>query len=169
MDQHGDLQKLAKLIRGIRTAMLTTVEPDGCLRSRPMATQEMDPDGSLWFFTGASSRKVSETRRNHHVSITYQDTDDHQRYVSVSGSAELVFDKDKMRQLWNPAYKAWFPKGLDDPEIALLKVTIEKAEYWDSPASPVVYLVGMAKALATGKPMGSIGDHAKVELQRNAS
>lgn len=162
-DNDESIQKLGKLIKGIRTAMLTTVESDGTLRSRPMATQDVEFDGTLWFFTAASSPKVRETRHNNNVSVTYQNGSD-QVYVSVSGTAELVFDEAKKREFWTPLYKAWFPKGVDDPEVALLKVTVEKAEYWDAPSSSIVYLFGMAKALVTGKPLTEIGDHAKVEL-----
>jgi general stress protein 26 len=63
----------------------------------------------------------------------------------------MVRDKQKAEELWNPAYKAWFPKGLDDPDLALLKVSATQAEYWDSSSSAVVHLVGFVKALATGE------------------
>lgn len=88
---------------------------------------------------------------------------DDQRYVSISGWAELVRDHQKMEELWNPLYKAWFPDGLDDPNLALLKVHVRKAEYWDSPNSKVVQLVGFAKALVTGQPYQG-GENEKIRL-----
>lgn len=156
------VKTLGKLIRDIKFAMLTTAEPDGTLRSRPMATQQHDFDGTLWFFTKASTPKVAEAQQDHHVNVSYS-SPDHNQYVSVSGLATLVRDPVKAKELWNPLYKAWFPDGLDDPDLALLRVDVTKAEYWDTPSSPVVHVVGFVKALATGtsyKP----GEHAKVEL-----
>ena len=105
-----NVQKLNKLIKGIRIAMLTTTEADGVLRSRPMATQQNDFDGQLWFFTGKSSHKVVEIGKDYHVNLSYADPSDN-RYVSISGTAELVTDAAKIMELWNPILKAWFPKG----------------------------------------------------------
>jgi general stress protein 26 len=144
------MEKLRDLIKGIRTAMLTTIDADGSLHSRPMATQEAELDGDLWFFTGASSPKVAEVGRDRRVNLSYAAPDDN-RYVSVSGTARLVLDKAKAKELWNPILKAWFPEGLDDPNLALLQVKVEKAEYWDAPSSKMVQLVGFLKAIATGE------------------
>lgn len=155
-------KKLHDLIKDIRFAMLTTVEEDGTLRSRPMATQEFEFDGDLWFFTAAHAPKVDEVQHNQHVNVSYAEPKD-QKYVSISGTAQLVRDRAKIEELWNPLFKAWFPQGLDDPELALLKVSVDKAEYWDSPSSKVVRLVGFAKALLTGKQIGNPGDNAKIE------
>ncbi len=161
-EREQSIKKLGELIKDIQFAMLTTVDEDGKLRSRPMATQRAEFDGELWFFTGASSEKVDEVEHEHQVNVSYADTE-HQRYVSVSGAAQLVRDQQKARDLWNPAYKAWFPDGLDDPDLALLRVRVEKAEYWDSPSSTVVHLLGFVKALATGQRMEP-GENEKIEL-----
>jgi general stress protein 26 len=150
MKTENDIQKLATLIKGIKVAMLTTQETDGTLRSRPMATQAAEFDGTLWFFTQASSHKVDEIDREHNVNVSYADAGDN-RYVSVSGRARLVRDRAKIDELWSPILKAWFPRGKDDPETALLRVDVEKAEYWDAPSSTIVKLVGFAKAMATGQ------------------
>lgn len=149
-DQNDDVRKLGKLIKGIRVAMLTTVDDGGVLRSRPMETQTAEFDGTLWFFTQFSSHKVSEVGREHHVNVSYADPGDN-RYVSVSGMASVVRDRAKIDELWSPVLKAWFPKGKDDPDIALLRVDVDGAEYWDAPSSTLVKLAGLAKALATGK------------------
>lgn len=159
-----NVAKLADLIRDVRIAMLTTIEADGCLRSRPMATQETEFDGTLWFFTWVDSAKVHEIERDHHVNISYANPSD-EVYVSVSGTARLTRDPAKAKELWNPMHKAWFPKGLDDPNLGLLRVDVEKAEYWDSPSSKVVQLIGFAKALATGKSWaGEAGENEKLTL-----
>ena len=160
--EKSDVEKLRELIKGIRIAMLTTVDQDGSLRSRPMATQQTEFDGDLWFFTPHSSAKVGEVGREHQVNVSYADPDD-QRYVSVSGTASVVRDRAKAEELWNPFLKAWFPKGLDDPDLALFKVEVQKAEYWDAPSSTMVYLVGLAKAAVTGK-RPDIGENEKLDL-----
>src|SRR5690242_20494485 len=108
------VEKLAKLIKGIKIAMLTTTCDDGTMRSRPMATQRTPFDGELWFFTDDESPKVAEIRKDQHVNVSYADADSN-TYVSVSGRAMLVKDRAKAKELWNPLYKAWFPEGLDDP------------------------------------------------------
>lgn len=157
-----NITKLNDLIKDIRIAMLTTQEPDGTLRSRPMATQQVAFDGDLWFFTYADSSKVAEVQHERHVNVSYAAPDD-QRYISVSGTATLVHDRKKMEELWNPIFKAWFPKGLDDPNIALLKVDVIQAEYWDSPSGFVVQAIGFAKAVATGQRYEG-GETEKINL-----
>ena len=157
-----DIKKLGELIQDIGIAMLTTVDDDGTLRSRPMQTQDDEFDGDLWFFTGASSHKVLEVQQEARVNVSYA-APDKNRYVSVSGTASLVRDKTKIDALWNPALKAWFPDGKDDPEVALLKVSVEQAEYWDTPSSKVVHLVGFVKAVATGQTYQP-GENEKINL-----
>jgi len=153
--------KLKDLIEDIDFAMLTTVN-GGQLRSRPMSTQKSDFDGDLWFFTSDNTHKVDEIERDNRVNVAYAKPEDNV-YISVSGKAQLVKDREKIEELWNPILKAWFPKGLDDPTLSLLKVSVEEAEYWDSPSSTIVQLVGFVKALVTGKPADG-GDHGKVNL-----
>ena len=161
-DRDEVIQKLGSLIRDIRVAMLTTVDEAGHLHSRPMATQATDFDGTLWFFTRSDSPKVGEIDREHRVNVSYADAHK-QHYVSVSGAARLVRDPARNKALWNPLLKAWFPDGLDDPALALLRVDVERAEYWDAPSSTVVHLVGFVKALVTGKTYEP-GEHEKVTL-----
>ncbi len=168
VDSRNDaIQKLASLIKDIKFAMFTTVHEDGSLHSRPMATQQQEFDGSLWFFTRADSSKVEDARRERHVNVSYASPDD-QKYVSVSGIAEIVRDRAKMQELWNPIYKAWFPKGLEDPEIALLRVDVEGAEYWDTPSGKMVQLIGYVKAMVTGEPYkASKDEHDKVKVEQD--
>lgn len=149
-DRKESIAKLNELIKDIEIAMLTTYDQDGSLHSRPMATQKVEFDGLLWFFTRASSHKVQEIEREHHVNLAYS-APDKQRYVSVSGMARLVKDRPKMEELWNPVYKAWFPDGLDDPDLALLKVSVEHAEYWDSPSSFAAQVIKFVQARAVKK------------------
>ena len=165
-DHAAAVQKLGKLISDVQFAMLTTADPDGSLRSRPMATHfnhnAKEFDGTLWFFTKDHSPKVDEVQKDHHVGVSFA-SPEQSTYVSVSGMATLVKDRAKNEELWDKKYIAWFPKGLDEPELALLKVTVDKAEYWDAPSSTVAHIVGFVKAATTGKP-AHVGDHDKITM-----
>ena len=155
------IEKLNELIKDIGTAMLTTID-GGVLRSRPMATQEAEFDGTLYFLTGADTHKDEEIKKDNRVNVSYADTSDN-IYVSVSGTAQTYHDQAKINELWNPFYKAWFPDGQTDPNIRVLKVSVEQAEYWDSSSSTIVHLVGFLKALATGEQYDG-GENKKIDL-----
>lgn len=161
-DQKTDLKKLIDKIKDIDTAMMTTADDDGSLRSRPMRNMQIKEDGVIWFFTGYESAKTHELQNDAHVNLSYANPDD-QLYVSVSGRATISRDKAKIDELWNPAMKAWFPEGKDDPNIGLIKVTVDKAEYWDSPSSAMVHLYGMVKAAITGE-RADPGENKKINL-----
>ncbi len=157
-----ELKKIKERIKDIRVAIMTTISSEGKLHSRPMATNEMEDDGSLWFFTDQSSEKVSELSRDNVVSLSYSNPDDN-TYVCLTGEAEVVNDRKKMEELFNPIVKAWYPKGLDDPDMTLLKVTPQDAEYWDGSSSKMVVAFNMLKAVVTGKEYDE-GEHGKVNL-----
>ena len=159
-----DLQKLRELVKDIDFCMLTTVDENGDLHSRPMSVNgDIDPDGDLWFFTGASSHKVSEIATLPKVNVSFADPDN-QHYVSITGTAQLIRDRDKIEELWRPEFKMWFPEGKDDPEIALLQVSLEKAEYWDSPSSTIGYALSFVSSLVTGKE-ADYGENKKIDLR----
>jgi general stress protein 26 len=160
--QSEPIKKLASLIKEIQVAMLTTECTDGSLHSRPMATQKTEFDGRLWFFSRESAPKSEEIKTHQQVNVVYS-SPEHQRYVSVQGKAEVIKDREKIRELWNPAYLAWFPGGVDDPEISLIRVQVESAQYWDTPSSSVVHLLGFMKGLATGKP-AKFGENEKIRI-----
>ena len=163
-EQHNAaLTKVAEMVGDAKFAMLTTLEKDGTLRSRPMATMQLDGEGNLWFFTSLSTPKIEETQLGQQVNLSYARTDK-QDYLSVSGTAELVHDKKKMQALWSPWLKPWFPKGPDDPELALLKVGIIAVEYWDAPDSAMARAYGLVKAVATGDT-DALGEHRKIDVK----
>ena len=120
-------------------------------------------DGDLWFFTYGSSHKADEVGRVPKVNASFADVDG-QLYASLTGNAEVVRDRAKIEELWKPQLKAWFPEGVDTPDIALLKVTAERAEYWDSSQSWVAHAVGLVSSLLTGRP-AELGENEKIELK----
>lgn len=157
-----DINKLAEIIKGIRFAMLTTVDEDGSLRSRPMTAQDVEFDGSLWFFTRSDAPKVAEANDHRKVNVSFSDPGA-SKFVSASGTAVLVRDREKIRQYWKPVYKTFFPQGLDDPELALLRIDVESAEYWDAPGTKLGQMFNFVRARLTHDP-GKLGRHAKVGL-----
>ncbi len=158
-----DYQKLWDKIKDIRTTMMVTMKADHTLRSRPMYTQQAEYDGQLWFFTKDDDPKTDEIEGDRHINLAYADPDN-DTYVSVSGIARLVHDRQKAEEMWNPVVKAWFPKGLDDPHLGLLRVEPTRAEYWDAPSSKMVQLFKMGKAIAQGEEAGNLGDNEKLSL-----
>jgi len=121
-DRYDDVWKR---IEGIRFAMLTTIGPDGSLAGRPMTTVQKDFDGTLWFFTSASSPGAQEVAARAAVGLQYVEPKD-DVYVSLSGDARLERDRSRMEALWSPMIQAWFPKGLDDPDLTLLRVDVTR-------------------------------------------
>ncbi|MBO9701103.1 MAG: pyridoxamine 5'-phosphate oxidase family protein [Sporocytophaga sp.] len=136
--------ELHDMIKDIKIAMLTTVESNGCLRSVPMTTMQTECEGLVWFFTNFDSQKVEDIRINNCINVTYSDV--HKNvFVSVTGKAEVVKDPLKMQELWKPVLTAYFPNGLEDPDLGLLKVSIDEAEYWDSRTGKMIQVWEMSK------------------------
>ena len=156
-----NLAKLHELIKDIKFTMLTTVDPRGSLRSRPMTTLDPGSDGALWFFTRDDAAKVDETQKDHQVNLSYANPGDHQ-YVSVSGTARLVRDRAKIRELWKPPHKAFF-EGPDDPHLALLRVTPHEAEYWTSGSNWLGQAIRMVTTMITGDTK-DMGENEKLKL-----
>lgn len=151
-------QKLWQMARDIKIAMLTT--HDGSrLRARPMECLRVDDDGTLWFFTGAASPKAGEVEGEHEVGLAFVDKAG-QNYVSLSGRATILRDKAKARELWNDEQRTWYPDGLDDPNLALLKVRVQQAEYWDRPTGEMVAAQGLVRAIADETP--DLGENEKL-------
>lgn len=126
-DHKQAVKTIHELIKDIDTAMLTTVSREG-LVSRPMKTQDVEFDGNLWFLTKKDSDKFHELLHNNQVNVSYAG----KSFVSIRGQAELVEDTEKIKQFWNPMYEKLLGTTYDDPNLVLIKVNAETAEYWDS-------------------------------------
>jgi general stress protein 26 len=162
----GDREALWKLIKDIRFAMFTTRHGNGHLHSRPMTTQngKIDEDSSLWFFMSRRSEVIADIAADPAVGVAYADTDADD-YVAVSGQARVVDDAAKKRQLWNKMTEAWFPKGVEDPDLALVQVRITHADYWQAKGSKLTQVFKMAKAAVTGRPPVNMGEHGRVDVR----
>lgn len=157
----GDFAKLSELIRDIRIALLTTVDAEGKFHARPVQTLEFEGNEVLWFFTDRESPKADELRHDVRVSLGYADPSKH-TYVAVSGTATLIQDADKARKLWTVEQRAYYPDGPQDSRLALLRVQIERAEYWIAPGR-LSYLLAAGRAALTGVPVSVIGENRKME------
>ncbi|QHS21792.1 pyridoxamine 5'-phosphate oxidase family protein [Virgibacillus sp. MSP4-1] len=124
--KQDDMDILWKLIKDVDTAMLTTATEEG-LVSRPMRTQEVEFDGDLWFFTKKDTDKFDQIVHNQDVNVAYVG----ESYVSVRGTAEIVEDSGKKKELWSKVHEKIMQTSYDDPNIILIKVKVEAAEYWE--------------------------------------
>jgi general stress protein 26 len=156
--------KLWELIKDIKFAMFTAHHGNGHLHSRPMTTLNRDEKGGvLWFFMSRSSEPVLDIESTPDVNVSYSDPGK-DSYVSVSGTARMVNDPEQKRALWSALYKAYFPNGVDDPDLALIAVTINHAEYWDVKTNKATKIFEMAKASMTGTAP-QLGEHAQVRMR----
>jgi general stress protein 26 len=149
MSDEAGFARLKELIESIRVGLLTTVDLDGSLHSRPVETLRCDNDGTLWFFTDHQSPKAQELAHDMRVSVGYSEPAKN-TYVVVTGQARILRDKALATELWEFAQRAWYPKGLDDEHLSIIRVTLERAEYWETPGR-ASYLLAALAATVTGK------------------
>lgn len=149
-DKQG-VDRVVELMRGTRVAMLTTQSGgEGRVRltSRPMATQDVDFDGDVWFIAERSSALASEVGARPEVNVAYASDSS---WVSLAGTAEVLDDSAKLGELWNTFTDAWMEGGPENPENVLIRVQGDSAEYWDSPGAKVTQVVNLVKAKLTGR------------------
>ena len=156
------VQKVAELIKDIRTAMLVSIGNDGKPHARPMATQETGFDGTVWFLCDIESVMVMEIAVNPTVAIAYS-SPGKESYVSLTGQAGIYNDRERIHDYWSSFMKAWWD-GPEDPRIRVMKVDVEQAEYWDTPGGKVASLLALVKSAVTGKNADQDNEHEKVRI-----
>lgn len=170
------LDDLYKLIDGIELAMFTTRQADGQIVSRPMQTQERTSGADLWFMTNIDTHKLDDLMADAHVNLAYFNTGS-KEWVSVSGIATVSTDRELVRELYKPDWKAWLgDEGGDrdgsenDPRIALILVEAQSVTYMKVTKPKPVVLFEVAKAMLTGEPpkVGSVRNVTDRELHRDA-
>ncbi|MCO7462086.1 pyridoxamine 5'-phosphate oxidase family protein [Stenotrophomonas maltophilia] len=157
------IAQLAELIRDVEVAMFTTTGVDGRLYSRPLATQQVAFDGDLWFVITADSPKVAEIALDPHVNVAYASPSKN-TYVSVAGRARVVDDRAKVEELWSPAMKLFFPGGEDDPNLRLIHVRADSAEYWDGPGTLLGKALTFVLSAVQDEP-GQLADNGFIDLR----
>ncbi len=160
MTDTEDISKVTDTINDSHIGMLTTINEEGALVSRPLAVQHVEEDGDLWFFTGRGTSQVAHVQANPRVNVSFGKRTE---WVSVAGTAEVVTDRAKIHEMWNQTVEAWFPDGPDTPEVCLLRVDSDSAEYWTSPGGTAATVFQWVKSKVTHSRM-SVGESGTVEL-----
>lgn len=143
------ISKFRELIKDVNICMFTTIDEENQISSRPMFTSLIDEEGNVWFFTNEFSEKIKEVSKDNMVNLIYSHPVKN-IYANVRGTCSLIIDPKKMEELWVPGLKHWFPEGLADPKICLVKVSTESAFYWNHSASKMGLLFQMIRSMAKG-------------------
>ena len=162
MDIHDAIQHLQEMLKDNRIGMLTTLAEDGTLHARPMVVQDLEFKGDLWFFTNEESDIAAQVSHNTQVNVSFVGTKGN-RFLSASGTAGLVRDPIKLRELWSSAAGIYFPKGLDDPSLVLVRVTVNTIAWWEGAASPIGRITNLFKAWADRDP-SALGQSGKATI-----
>ena len=156
------IKKIKELVKDITSCMFCTDVFQLPFRTRPMATIDVDDQGNVWFFSNAASDKNDEIKSNDIVQLIYA-KNSNSHFLTITGKAEIIKDKHKIEELWNPMVKAWFPEGKDDPDLSLIKVIPQDAYYWDTPHGKMVTLLKIAASAVTGTKLEE-GVHGKIKV-----
>jgi general stress protein 26 len=146
------IEKLKELAENARMCMFTTHTGKPPMPSRPMALQTVEDDGTLQFFSAASSNKNMEIAADSDVQLFFGNNSDSE-YLSIYGKAKISTDRAKIKELWNPIAKVWFQEGADDPDLTLISVRPIEIKYWDTKHNKLIALLKMGAAVVTGKTM----------------
>lgn len=163
MAVHPDPHKrLWEIVKHVRFGMFTHRHADGTLHAHPLTTQNksLEPDMMLYFFVSKKTELGQRVTADGNVAVSYADLAK-DTYVSITGQASVSEDKAMKESLFNALAKAWFPGGVNDPDLELVQVRIVDAEYWDIKESKTTQLFKMAAAAVTGTPP-DMGEHREL-------
>ncbi len=156
---HDKQDKAWELAESIKFCMFITWDGER-QRARPMASQPAKEEHAIYFLTDEESAKSHQIDRFPIITLAYADKS-HNEFVSITGRAEVSDDREKIRELFSPFAKAWWDSP-DDPQIRVIKVTPEDAEYWDSPSGPMANMKMLSAIVTGGRP--DMGDNEKVDF-----
>ena len=140
-------RRAVEIAQDARYCMVTSTAADGALHARPMTPQQVTDDLEAWFLISRTSEQATDVAERPRVNMSFDGSSD---WLSVAGSATLVDDRRLVEEMWNPVVAAWFPDGPHDPDLVLLRVDAESAEYWKAPGGRAASLLSRVKAKATG-------------------
>jgi general stress protein 26 len=141
------VEKLRDLVKDVNVCMFTTIDNEGTVTTRPMTTIDIDDEGNLWFFTNDFGENILDNSYDNSAYLIYSHPGAN-TYLCVKGISNIIVDKNKIEELWKPMLKAWFPRGVNDPKLCLIKVITEEAKYWNSTSNKMVVFYNMVKAIA---------------------
>ena len=156
------IDKLKSLIDGNKIAIFCTELTKLPIQSRPMAVQEVDDEGNLWFISSENSNKNCEIKKDDDVQLFFSNSANSQ-FLSFYGDATIYTDPEKIEEIWNPIAKAWFEDGKEDQDISVIKVSPKDVYYWDTKDGKIISIFKMAGAALLGtKP--DIGVEGKLNI-----
>ena len=157
------LEKVRGLLEKLPIAFMVTVV-EGHLTARPIGVvgDHGAFNGTLWFITDKRSRKVNAIESGALTTLLFQN-DKEGCYLHLSGHAAVVEDRQRLEECYTTLQRTWFPKGLDDPDITLLRFDADEANYWDAHDSYVRLAAAFAKSIVTGTP-GKSGNAGVAKL-----
>ena len=147
------IEKIKELAEKADTCLFcTNIKTGQAFSTRPMSVQEVDDDGNLWFLSDKESNKNMEVKDDDHVQLLFSSSS-HAGFLNVFGKASILYDKEKIEQLWKPLIKTWFQGGKDDPHISVIKVQPIEGYYWDTKHGKMVAFFKMLASVVVGKTM----------------
>ena len=160
----GALEKLRELLANFPIATMVTVETGGAITARPIGIvgDHAAFDGHLWFITDRRSRKVQAINGGAATLLIFEDHDEG-AYLHLTGRAHVVEDRARLETLYTPVQRTWFPEGLDDPHMTLIRFDADQGEFWDQHNGMLRLLAAFTKAVVTGSP-GSSGNTGTATL-----
>lgn len=157
-NERDDLDKLRELIQPKDVVMVTTVDAEGLLQARPMSVEDFDAQGRLWFFTEYDSPKARQLEGDSHALATLSG----KNHVSIQGTARVVRDPERQRDLWNKPAEAWLQCEPTDPKVGLLVLQATGAQYWETPGVAAGVISVLSAAVTGEQP--DIGSNQTVDL-----
>ena len=164
MNKQAQMDTIQAMVKDIKYSMMTTRNGENHLHSCPMNTTETSIGAKeIWFIGHKPSETVDNIKQNPEVNLAYV-TQESDKYLSISGTAELVEDEEKLNELWSVMYNAYFEQGKDDPKVQLIKVVPHGAEYWAN-GNAITSAVKMAAAALTDNAVEkSLGENFSIKL-----
>lgn len=150
LSSQAAIDKLKELVDNIDICLFCTAIDKGSLHAVPMSRQEVDEQGNIWFIANADSDTCRNINADKKVSLHFSKVSDYE-FLIVTGTAELSRDQARIDKYWNSFMEAWFEQGKEDPNICLIKVTSEAAEYWETKDGKVLTMLKIAASALTGK------------------
>ena len=149
--QSGEgIEKLKDLVEEIDICLFcTNLKTGDAATCMPMAAQQVDDEGNLWFFSDIASDKNREIKQDKRVQLFFSHPGKNS-YLIINGDAEIIIDKNKTDELWTPLVKTWFKEGKDDSNISLIKVNTQSSYYWDTAGNKMINFFKMIASVVSG-------------------
>lgn len=168
-EHQQNMDKVEKLVKKIGTAMFTSINKDtNMLVSRPMQLSYFDKEQHvIWFFTSKTSAKARQLLSGEcdpRVSVSFSDPNN-QHFVSLSGRAEVVENRDLIKKWWNPTHRPFFEKGVNDPDLVLVQVHCQEVQFWDTKENKLETLWHTVTSAMTGKSHIARHEQAAIHLE----